>query len=73
MFPFTTGVELEVLKVRIEVFEASPDKNETVEGLKLYVHPEGRGIGYVKDKLTENGPVPPVRFTVTAYVALLEA
>ena len=57
--------------MRVEVFEASPDENETVDGLKLYVHPEGREV--VIDKSTENGPVPPPRFTVTAYVALFEA
>jgi hypothetical protein len=57
-------VELEVLIVRVEVLEASPDENETVEGLKLYVHPEGRELTI--DKSTENGPVPPLRFTVTA-------
>ncbi len=54
--------------VRVEVLVLSVAKNETAEGLKLAVHPEGRAV--VIDKFAVNAPVPAPRVIVIVKVAL---
>src|SRR6187551_1405172 len=63
------GVTAVVVMVSVEVLDVSPAAKLTVDGLKVAVAPDGRAVVTLR-LAVKSVPVAPLRFTVTAYVAL---